>query len=174
MQLPTPELCRATIPRLPPSQRPVVMPMPSSSVLRVITRVASSLRQVNSRLVNPPSGIVQTVEMSRIRMAACTSEDQSYETGACIDARLGGRISARNREQHQVSDGSVVALRMRYGAGCTAVCDTSSKASQRLWSLSRRPRRDGGARFRVALHTPRCCGIGETDEYYAEGCAWLS
>ena len=42
MQLPTPEDCMAIMARSPPSQQPVAMPMPSSSVERVTSRILRS------------------------------------------------------------------------------------------------------------------------------------
>src|SRR6516225_6938199 len=88
MQLPTPEDCMAIMARPPPSQHPVAMPMPSSSVLSVTRPILSSASIRLRRLVRPPSGTVQTSVKFRACMARNTSRDQ-WEPGG------GTRYSSR-------------------------------------------------------------------------------
>src|SRR5262249_24849016 len=80
MQLPTPEDCMAIMARPPPSQHPVAMPMPSSSVLSVTRPILPSASIRARRLARPPSGTVQTNVMLRACMTRNTSRDQ-WEAG---------------------------------------------------------------------------------------------
>src|SRR5215207_11137998 len=79
MQLPTPDDCMAIMARVPPSQQPVAMPMPSSSVVSVTSRMAPSASTMLSRGVSPPSGTVQTTEMFRDFISRNTPSDQPSE-----------------------------------------------------------------------------------------------
>src|SRR5262245_43715477 len=76
MQLPTPEDCMATMARVPASQQPVAMAIPSSSVDRVTRRMLLPASISLRSWVKPPSGMVQTVAILRALMARTTSSGQ--------------------------------------------------------------------------------------------------
>src|SRR5262249_56228604 len=100
IELGTGEDCMAIMARWPPSQQPVAMPMPSSSVLRVTRPILPSASIRLRSLVRPPSGTVHTVAMSRSLMTRNTSCDQCGVggTGLFLLSVLGGRSGSTNAD----------------------------------------------------------------------------
>src|SRR5215475_6772367 len=101
MQLPTPEDCMATMARLPASQQPVAIAMPSSSVDSVTRRMLLPASISLRNRVKPPSGMVQTVAILRALTARKTSSGQFelITTQASWQNRFGARPPLGNLRQ---------------------------------------------------------------------------
>ena len=137
MQLPTPEDCMAIMARLPPSQQPVAMPMPSSSVESVTRRMPLSASIMLRSWVSPPSGTVQTVAMfARLHLAE--------DVGGPVD--VGGAHAALWGSGSKLAPAPGLSRKLSMVAGCPRVGPRSLSGF-----ASVRQALDAGARLNLNL-----------------------